>query len=332
MTGILATMPYIALQLVGIQVVVAGLGAPVGGIIGMVPLALAFLTVAAYTFTSGLRAPAMIAIAKDILIYITIIAAMIIIPAKLGGFANIFAHIPSPKLLLPPPTAHSFGGASAYGSLAIGSAVALILYPHSLTAMLSAQSSSTIRRNTMLLPAYSLLLGFLALLGFMASVAHVETEPAFAGFFAKYHESFAVPALFLRFFPDWFVGVAFAAIAIGALVPAAIMAIAAANLFTRSIWPEFHRSAQIESVVETNRNETQVARLASLGVLIGALGFALLLPTAYAVQLQLLGGIWIIQTAPSIICGLFARWYQAPGLLAGWAIGSTPHSASEIKA
>ena len=34
-------------------------------------------------------------------------------------------------------------------------------------------------------------------------------------------------------FPDWFVGVAFAAIAIGALVPAAVMSIAAANLFTR---------------------------------------------------------------------------------------------------
>src|ERR671939_2183383 len=85
-TGILATMPYIALQLVGIQVVVAAMG-----IEGDAPLIIAFVILAAYTYFSGLRAPAMIALVKDVLIYIVVIVAVIVVPARLGGFGNIFA-------------------------------------------------------------------------------------------------------------------------------------------------------------------------------------------------------------------------------------------------
>src|SRR5205823_10079339 len=88
-TGILATMPYIALQLVGIQVVLAGMG-----IQGDAPLVIAFVILAAYTYFSGLRAPAMIALVKDVIIYITIIVAIVVIPIKLGGFGNIFAAVP----------------------------------------------------------------------------------------------------------------------------------------------------------------------------------------------------------------------------------------------
>jgi solute:Na+ symporter, SSS family len=84
-TGLLATMPYIALQLVGIQVVLEGLG-----IQGEWPLIIAFAVLAAYTYTSGLRAPAMIALVKDTLIYVTVIVAIVYIPSKVGGWDNIF--------------------------------------------------------------------------------------------------------------------------------------------------------------------------------------------------------------------------------------------------
>ena len=79
-------MPYIALQLVGIEFVLKGLG-----VSGEWPLIVAFAILAAYTYTSGLRAPAMIALVKDTLIYLTVIVAVIYIPSKLGGFDNIFA-------------------------------------------------------------------------------------------------------------------------------------------------------------------------------------------------------------------------------------------------
>jgi SSS family solute:Na+ symporter len=314
-TGIIATMPYIALQLVGIQVVIAALGFPTEGWIGEMPLVISFVILAAYTYSSGLRAPALIAVVKDTLIYVTIIVAMFVIPAKLGGFSAMFAKIPMDHLLLKAPTADSLNGFSAYATLALGSALALFLYPHSITAVLSSKDGNTIRRNMVLLPAYSLLLGLIALLGYMAYVSGVDKLPEYAPYFKMYKAQFAVPALFLHMFPSWFVGVAFAAIAIGALVPAAIMSIAAANLFTRNIYREFIRPDC------THAQETQVAKTVSLVVKAGALIFIVGVPQLYAIQLQLLGGIWIIQTLPAIIFGLYTRWLDHRGLLLGWLVG-----------
>jgi len=229
-TGILATMPYIALQLVGIQVVLGAMG-----IQGDLPLIIAFVILAAYTYQSGLRAPALIAVVKDAIIYVTVIAAVVVVPMKLGGYGRIFDAVPPQKLILAPQQQ------TAYATLALGSALALFLYPHSMTGVLSSSGRSVIRRNTAMLPAYSFLLGLIALLGYMAIAAGVDRSDAFKAGFAQYGTNFAVPALFLSAFPAWFVGFAFASIAIGALVPAAIMSIAAANLFTRNIYREFLR-------------------------------------------------------------------------------------------
>jgi len=314
-TGIVATLPYIALQLVGLEVVIGGLGFNTTGLVGDLPLIIAFAILAAYTYTSGLRAPAMIAVVKDLLIYITIAVAIVVIPLRLGGFAHIFSAVPAEKLLLKAPDSASLNGYSAYATLAVGSALALFLYPHSVTAILSSSSGNTIRRNMALLPAYSLVLGVLALLGYMALAAGVHEMPEFVPYFKAYGANFAVPALFLHFFPPWLVGLAFAAIGIGALVPAAIMSIAAANLYTRNIHKEFINGEM------THAQETGVAKLASLVVKLGAVAFVLGLPHTYAIQLQLLGGIWIIQTLPAIVLGLYTRLLDPRGLLLGWAAG-----------
>ena len=156
-TGIVATMPYIALQLVGIQVVVGALGISGDGIWrGLLPLLIAAVlplqVLAAFTYSSGLRAPASIAIVKDILIYATALAAIIVIPTQLGGFGKIFAAIPPQKLLLAVPGPNTTGSYSGYATLALGSAMALFLYPHSLTGILSANSGHAIRRNAAMLP------------------------------------------------------------------------------------------------------------------------------------------------------------------------------------
>src|SRR5579871_6860223 len=136
-TGILATMPYIALQLVGIEVVIGAMGIETSGFAGDLPLIIAFAILAAFTYTSGLRAPAMIAIVKDVLIYITVLAAIIVVPIHLGGYDKVFGAVPAAKLLLAKPPAGSLGSFSAYATLALGSALALLLYPHSITGILS---------------------------------------------------------------------------------------------------------------------------------------------------------------------------------------------------
>ncbi len=308
-TGIVATMPYIALQLLGIEVVLAGLG-----IHGEWPLVIAFAILAFYTYSSGLRAPALIAVVKDLLIYITVIAAIVVIPGKLGGYGHIFASVDPAKLLLGPATSTSLGQQAAYATLAIGSALALFLYPHAITGLFGSSSRHVIRRNAVVLPAYSFALGLIALLGYMAVAAGVKSDPAFAKDFATFGNVFAVPALFLKMFPSWFVGIAFAAIAIGALVPAAIMSIACANLFTRNIYREY-----INPNCEPAR-EAQVAKITSLVVKLGALIFIIELP-GEAIQLQLLGGILIIQTLPAVLIGLYTRWLHPRALLLGWLAG-----------
>lgn len=310
LTGIAATMPYIALQLVGMQTIIGALGIPGAH----VPLIIAFAVLAGFTWTAGLRAPAMIAIVKDLLIYLTVIVTVIVVPAELGGFGAVFAKIDPAKLLLATPKPGSGGAYTGYATLALGSAMALFLYPHTMTGILSSAGPRVIKRNAVLLPAYSLLLGLLALIGFMALAAGVQNMPQFAEGFAHHGPSFAVPALLLYAFPGWFAGVAFAAIAIGALVPAAIMAIASANIFTRDILSQFFTSPSA-------KGETLAAKSFALFVIICSLVIIFVIPLKFAVQFQLLGGMWIIQTFPAVVFSVFTRFFNGWALLIGWAVG-----------
>jgi solute:Na+ symporter, SSS family len=304
-TGVIAVLPYIALQLVGMKVVFLQLGGVFAAGGGTLALAVAFVLLAAYTYTSGLRAPALIAFIKDTLIYLTIICAVIAITHMFGGWAGIFdaagkalAAKPKPATLLLPPT-----GYFAYGTLALGSALALFIYPHSITSMLAAKSRTVVQRNMALLPIYSLMLGFLALLGYAGLAAGIKTT----------NPQQVVPMLFAQIFPDWFAGVAYAAIVIGALVPAAIMAIGGANLFASNIFRQF--SAQRDAL------ETRTAKILTLVICLFALLFVIFITPQYAIGFQFLGGAWILQTFPAFVIGLFTRWFNPKALLLGWAVG-----------
>ncbi|MEU8395191.1 monocarboxylate uptake permease MctP [Nonomuraea sp. NPDC048892] len=308
-TGLVATMPYIALQLVGIEAVLKAMG-----ITGHLPIIIAFAILAAYTYQSGLRAPALIAFVKDALIYIVILAAVIYIPARLGGWDSIFDAAKAKFAASPAPgdgITLNAANQLQYITLAFGSALALFLYPHSLTGVLASKNRNVIKRNMSALPAYSLVLGLIALLGFMAIAAGVKPITADG----KADTNTIVPVLFDQMFPDWFTGVAYAAIGIGALVPAAIMSIAAANLFTRNIYREYiNKNA-------TDAQEANVSKIASLLVKVGAVLCILLLDPQFSIDLQLIGGVVILQTLPSVALGLYTRWFHKGGLIAGWAAG-----------
>jgi SSS family solute:Na+ symporter len=304
LTGVVAAFPYIALQLVGMRAVFSRF--QVLGAAGALPaLTAAFVLLAAYTYTSGLRAPALIAFVKDTLIYVTVIAAVIVIPTRLGGWAHVFAQSqlalssrPHPSSILLKPSQYF-----TYASMAFGSALSLFIYPHSITSVLAAKSREVIRRNAALLPIYSLLLGLLALLGYCAIAARINVKDA----------SNVVPLLFARFFPDWFAGVAYAAIVIGALVPAAIMCIGAANLCASNVFREF--SPQRSPV------ETLVAKVLTVTACAVALLFVFFVPVPYAIDFQLLGGALMLQIFPAFVLGLWTRWFHPKALLAGWAAG-----------
>jgi solute:Na+ symporter, SSS family len=324
-TGILSLMPYIALQLVGIQAVLTVMGVAANSsntYVKDTPLFVAFVVTAIYTYFSGLRAPAAISFIKDTLIYVFVLVAVFYIPTRLGGWDHIFgtaqAHMAAinPETKKPNgafiPTSGSIGSTQLdFATLAFGSAVALFLYPHTITGALATKSRNVVKRNMTLLPAYSILLACIALFGYMAIADKVT-----AGEVKKADNTqLAVPYLLQHMFPSWFTGIAFAGIIIGALVPAAIMSIAAANLFTRNIFKEFLKPDA------TPRLETRVSQWASLVVKFGALAFAVWLPHTFAINLQLLGGVWILQLVLMIVVGLYTRWFHRWALMAGWATG-----------
>jgi SSS family solute:Na+ symporter len=168
-TGIVAIMPFLALQLLAIEIPLSLMGIPVEA-----SLIIAFLILSAYTYTSGLRASGLTAIAKDALVFLVVISAIIIIPFHLGGFTHIFAVTPPGKILLQPKQYLS------YATLAFGTTLSLLLYPHNMTGMLCTNSQKVLRRNAALLPLYTILNVFFVLLGFAAFAAHIQPSPQYS--------------------------------------------------------------------------------------------------------------------------------------------------------
>ncbi len=313
LTGVVAAMPYIALQLVGMKTIFVQLGGIFELGNGLVALTLAFVLLAAYTYTSGLRAPALIAFVKDALIYVTVVAAVVVIPAKLGGWAHVFAASAAALAARPKPASIFLAPSQyfTYATMAFGSALSLFIYPHSITSVLAVKSKAVIRRNAALLPIYSLLLGLLALLGYCALAAgiHVPQQQA----------SSVVPMLFARFFPDWFAGVAGGAVVVGAMVPAAIMCIGAANLFASNVFREFSP--------ERSPVETRIAKLLTLAICGASLLCVFFVQVPYVIDFQLLGGALMLQIFPAFVLGLWTRWFSPKALLAGWLCGIVASAA-----
>ncbi len=308
-TGILATMPYIALQLVGIQAVFKVMGVPGGW-----PLTIAFIVLALYTFISGLRAPALISIIKDALILWTVLAVILLVVSTSGGWGELFRSA-GERFATSPSTTDGLtlvpSGQLNYVTLALGSALALFLYPHTLTGALAARNRATLKRSLIALPIYTLMLGFLALLGYAAISNGIQPIDG--------DRNTVIPRLLDTTFPAWSSGLALAAIGVGAMVPAAIMSIGAANLFTRDIYRVYLRPDA------TPAQEARVSKTVSLTTKIGALLVITLFDTQFAIELQLVGGVLILQTLPALALGLRNAWAHrlalAGGLVAGLVTG-----------
>src|SRR5690606_13649883 len=253
-------------------------------------------------------------IVKDILVLWAVLAAFLVVAGKWGGWDDVFASA-ARKFAATPSTNDGLllnaDNQLNYITLALGSALALFLYPHTQTAALAARNRATLRRNLAALPLYTLCLGLLMLIGFAAifdGVTPIDGD-----------ENTVIPHWFNLSLPDWTAGLAFAAIGVGAMVPAAIMSIAAANLFTRNVYREFIRPDASE------REETFVSKTVSLAVKFGAVIVIFALDTQFAIDLQLIGGVLILQTLRAVALGLYTNWFHrwalVSGLVAGLIVG-----------
>jgi SSS family solute:Na+ symporter len=124
-----------------------------------VSLIIAFVILAAFTFTSGLRGATLTAVYKDILIWLTVAVVVVATLVTVGGFGPAFENL-QPKYVTVPANM-----VPAYMTLILGSALALYLYPHAVNGVLSAESEHKLRLSTSFLPLYGIGLGLLALFG-----------------------------------------------------------------------------------------------------------------------------------------------------------------------
>ena len=308
-TGIVAELPYIALQIVGMQAVLTVMfaGSVNAQTVEEISLLIAFVILAAFTYTSGLRGAALTAIFKDILIWITVIAVIVIVPISIGGFGAAFKDVKPNYVTL------SASLVPAYGTLILGSALALYLYPHAINGVLSAESVQKLRRSTALLPLYGVGLAVLALMGIL-----VYAVPQAMSFLSGFPESsrgiLVVPSLILSTMPGWFAGIALLGIFVGGLVPAAIMAMAQANLLTRNIIKEFKPNL-------TDSSEIRITKVSSTVFKFVALAFVFVVPATYAISLQLLGGVLIAQILPAVFFGLYVKALKKTPLIIGLLVG-----------
>jgi SSS family solute:Na+ symporter len=303
-TGILATMPYVAVQLLALQAVLRTVGFG-----GEWPLLAAVTVVSICTFRSGLRAPALLSVVKDILMAWMLLTAVLMV-AMYSGWdhafdqsAKYFASTPNPADgLLLPDTGHL-----GFLTLVIGSALAIFAYPHALVGMLAAKDRATIRRNAAALPIYCIALALMALLGFFAlsrGITPVDGDL-----------NTVVPGLIHEYFPSWSAGIAYAGLSVAALIPAAVMSIAAANSFTRSLYRPYLKPDAAPAT------EARVSRWVSLLVKFGAAALILAVDPTFSVELQLIGGVIILQTIPAVFFGLLTNWFHRAALLSGLMAG-----------
>ncbi|TLX95711.1 MAG: sodium:solute symporter [Thaumarchaeota archaeon] len=308
-TGIVAELPYIALQIVGMQSVLTVMlaGTTNSQTVQEISLLIAFVVLAAFTYTSGLRGATLTAVFKDFLIWITVIVVIIAVPISIGGFGNAFKEVKENYVTLPDSLV------PAYATLVLGSALALYLYPHAVNGVLSAESAQKLRKSTALLPLYGVGLAILALMGIL--VYGVPQAMNFlSGFPSSTRGILVVPSLILYTMPGWFSGVALLGIFIGGLVPAAIMAMAQANLLTRNIIKEIKPNL-------SDSSEIRITKVSSTIFKFIALGFVFTVPATYAISLQLLGGILIAQILPAVFFGLYVKSLRRVPLIVGLLVG-----------
>jgi solute:Na+ symporter, SSS family len=300
MTGIISLLPYIALQIVGMQSVLTVMlsGTANSNTVQEISLLIAFVILAAFTYTSGLRGATLTAVFKDILIWITVIALIVVVPLSIGGggggFATAFKNVKTQTYIT-----LSESLVPGYTTLILGSALALYLYPHAINGVLSSESAQKLRTSTALLPLYGVGLAIMALMGIL-----VYAVPSAMNFLSHFPESsrgiLVVPSLILYTMPGWFSGIALLGIFVGGLVPAAIMAMSQASLLTRNIIKEIKPNMSASS-------EIRITKISSTAFKFVALGFVFIVPATYAISLQLLGGILIVQILPAVFFGLYVK-------------------------
>ncbi len=302
--GVAFIVPYLQLQLTGLGIIVEV--ASLHAISRPLAILIAFVIVAGFVFSSGVRAVAWVSVLKDSLMLIVAFSIGIGIPYHyFGGIGPMFKVLTSAKAAhLTMPGSTSNLGHAWYISTVLLTAFGFYMWPHAFGSVFTAKNGDTLRRNAVIMPLYTITLPLLFFVGFTAILVIPGLKSG----------DLALLTLVRQTFPPWFLGVVGGAGALTAMVPAAILILSAATLFTKN----FYRP-----IFKPSMKDDDVARLAKIMVVLitgVALYFAIYSSTTL-VGLLLLAYAGIAQFFPGVVFGLYWKRVTTAGVFVGIVVG-----------
>lgn len=304
LVGVACIVPYLQVQLTGLGIIVEV--ASFDGIGRTPAMLIAVALIAAFVFTSGVRAVAWVSILKDALMLLAAVSIGIIVPhIYFGGIGPMFAALARVKpahLVMPGATTDL--GHSWYISTVLLTSLGLYMWPTNFGATFTAKSSNTLRRNAVVMPLYTITLAFIFFAGFTAFLVIPGLKDGDLSMLTIVRQSF----------PAWFLGLVGGAGALTAMVPASILILTAATLFAKNLYRPIFAPAMTDD---------QVARLSKMMVMVMSLislYFAIYSSTTL-VSLLLLGYAGVTQFFPGVVLGLYWKRVTMVGVFAGLITG-----------
>ncbi len=302
--GFVFIIPYLQLQLTGLGIIVQV--ASFDAVSRPVSITIAFVIVAGFVLSSGIRAVAWVSVLKDSLMLLAAFIIGIGVPYHyFGGVAPMFHALiqknPS-HLTMPGSTAHY--GHSWYITTVLLTALGGFMWPHNFGSVFSAKSGDTLRRNAVIMPLYNLTLPLLFFVGFTAILVMPGLK----------NGDLALLLTVRNTFSPWLLGLIGGAGALTAMVPAAILILTAGTLFAKNFF---------RPLFAPQMTDEGVARLAKVMVVVVtalAMYFALYSTTSL-VGLLLFAYTGVAQFFPGAIVGLFWKRVNTTGVFAGLVTG-----------
>ncbi|HZO92680.1 MAG TPA: sodium:solute symporter family protein [Candidatus Baltobacteraceae bacterium] len=308
LVGFVMLVPYVTLQLTGIQILVQIAG--FGRIDPLVAVAIAFFMIALFTFVAGLRGAAWAAVAKDGLVLIGVIFAGLVLPAHFfgspaGAMDAVLRDPTHPNWLVIGPPSAGANSITWVVTTVVLTGCGFFMWPQSMAAIYSARDEETLRRNAIFLPFYQVML----LLVFFAGFTALEVVPGLKGPAAD--QSFML--IVQKYYPAWVLGIIAAAGVLAGLVPAAGQMLAAASIIGKNVCADY-------GFARDERSQTLVTRVLVLVVAILAFGFWAVAKTTL-VGLLLIGYNGVTQFFPGVVLGVADRRPSAAAVGAGIVAG-----------
>jgi solute:Na+ symporter, SSS family len=302
--GVAFLVPYLQLQLTGLGIIVkvASFDA-----IGRTPaMLIGIALLAGFVFVSGIRAVAWVSILKDFLMIVAVVSIGIWVPRYFfGGIGPMFAALAKVKpAYLTMPGATSNLGHTWYISTTLLFITGGCMWPHLFGANFTAKSADTVRRNAIVLPLYSITLGFLFIAGYAAYLAVPGLRDP----------DLALLTVVRQSFPAWMLGLIGGAGALTTMVPAAVLLLTSSTLFAKNVYRPIFAPAMTDDQV------ARLARMAVVALSLISLYFAVYSSTTL-VSLLLLAIAGVGQFFPGVVLGLFWKRVTAAGVFTGMVVG-----------